>query len=171
MHALADEGRVVAERVAGEFARVFHKPLPPPLVRRRPWRGRPCSPQQQVGRHDSRPRLHKTVEWRLQSAVGGHRGPGSGLVEPSSELVLLGAPVSGLVEEVMVTEGQRVKKGDPLFAIDRRTGVVTLAKIARGRSASREVTVACHDNGVPRHALSRTFTVSVGRPTPAGTRE
>ena len=51
----------------------------------------------------------------------GDRVSGSGLVEPSSELVLLGAPVSGLVEEVMVTEGQRVKKGDPLFAIDRRT--------------------------------------------------
>ena len=49
------------------------------------------------------------------------RVSGSGIVEPSSELILLGAPVSGLVEEVPVVEGQRVKRGDPLFVIDRRT--------------------------------------------------
>ncbi|MFO0961711.1 MAG: biotin/lipoyl-binding protein [Phycisphaerales bacterium] len=48
------------------------------------------------------------------------RVSGSGVVEPSSELIELGAPVSGLVEEVMVKEGQRVRKGDPLFIIDRR---------------------------------------------------
>ena len=49
------------------------------------------------------------------------RVSGSGIVEPSSELILLGAPVSGLVEEVPVAEGQRVRRGDPLFVIDRRT--------------------------------------------------
>jgi hypothetical protein len=85
MHALADEGRVIAECVAGELARVFHKPLPPPFVRRVSRGGRPCSPQQQIGRHHSHPRLHETVEWRPQSAVGGHRGPGSGLVEPDDD--------------------------------------------------------------------------------------
>jgi multidrug efflux pump subunit AcrA (membrane-fusion protein) len=50
----------------------------------------------------------------------GDRVSGSGIVEPSSELIELGAPVSGLVEEVMVKEGQHVTKGDPLFVIDRR---------------------------------------------------
>jgi len=50
----------------------------------------------------------------------GDRVSGSGIVEPSSELVELGAPVSGLVEEVMVKEGQHVDKGTPLFVIDRR---------------------------------------------------
>jgi multidrug efflux pump subunit AcrA (membrane-fusion protein) len=49
------------------------------------------------------------------------RVSGSGIVEPSSELILLGAPVSGLVEEVPVVEGQRVKRGEALFVIDRRT--------------------------------------------------
>ena len=51
----------------------------------------------------------------------GDRVSGSGIVEPSSELIELGAPVSGLVEEVLVREGQRVAKGDPLFIIDRRS--------------------------------------------------
>ena len=51
----------------------------------------------------------------------GDRVSGSGIVEPSSELIELGAPVSGLIEEVQVKEGQRVSKGDPLFVIDRRT--------------------------------------------------
>ena len=50
----------------------------------------------------------------------GDRVSGSGLVEPSSELIELGAPISGLVEEVLVKEGDRVKKGQPLFIIDRR---------------------------------------------------
>jgi multidrug efflux pump subunit AcrA (membrane-fusion protein) len=50
----------------------------------------------------------------------GDRVSGSGIVEPSSELIELGAPVSGLVEEVMVKEGQHVDKGTPLFVIDRR---------------------------------------------------
>lgn len=51
----------------------------------------------------------------------GDRVSGSGIVEPSSELIELGAPVSGIVEEVLVREGQRVSKGDPLFVIDRRS--------------------------------------------------
>jgi multidrug efflux pump subunit AcrA (membrane-fusion protein) len=50
----------------------------------------------------------------------GDRVSGSGIVEPSSELIELGAPVSGLIEEVVVQEGQRVAKGEPLFVIDRR---------------------------------------------------
>ncbi len=54
------------------------------------------------------------------------RVSGSGVVEPSSELVELGAPVSGLIEEVLVKEGDRVHKGDPLFVIDRRTQAAQL---------------------------------------------
>ncbi len=57
----------------------------------------------------------------------GDRVSGSGIVEPSSELIELGAPVSGLVEEVLVREGQRVAKGDGLFVIDRRSLTAQLA--------------------------------------------
>ena len=58
----------------------------------------------------------------------GDRVSGSGIVEPSSELIELGAPVSGLVEEVMVKEGDRVTKGTPLFVIDRRSLQAQLAE-------------------------------------------
>jgi len=70
-------------------------------------------------------------------------------------------PEPGTIFTYEITAGN----DDACFAIDRRTGVVTLANIARGRAASRELTVTCHDNGVPRHSLSRSFTVSVGKPT------
>jgi multidrug efflux pump subunit AcrA (membrane-fusion protein) len=65
------------------------------------------------------------------SSPYGDRVSGSGIVEPSSELIELGAPVSGLIEEVLVKEGQRVVKGDPLFIIDRRA----LAAQAAGAEA------------------------------------
>ena len=68
-------------------------------------------------------------------------------------------PEPGTIFTGKITAGN----DDGCFAIDRRTGVATLAKIARGRSASREISVTCHDNGVPRPSLARSFTVSVGR--------
>jgi hypothetical protein len=106
--------------------------------------------------------------------------PPTGFAQPDDVRLPRDVPVGRVIARLAATDPEpgtiftwEITAGndDGSFAIDRRTGVVTLAKIARGRSASREVTVACHDNGVPRHALSRTFTVSVGRPTPAGPRE
>lgn len=68
----------------------------------------------------SKPVPMPTTQFPPAASPFAGRVSGSGIVEPSSELILLGAPVSGLVEEVPVTEGQRVKRGDPLFVIDRR---------------------------------------------------
>lgn len=45
---------------------------------------------------------------------------GAGLVEPETENIALGSPLSGLVREVHVKVGQRVKKGDLLFRLDDR---------------------------------------------------
>ncbi|NBW97043.1 MAG: hypothetical protein EBR28_10000 [Planctomycetia bacterium] len=83
-------------------------------------------------------------------------------VKAGRELATLEAsdPEPGTIFTFEITAGNE----DGSFAIDRRRGVVTLAGIAPGKSASRDVTVTCHDNGVPRHSLSRSFTVSVGRP-------
>jgi len=67
----------------------------------------------------------------------GDRVSGSGIVEPSSELIELGAPVSGLIEEVLVREGQRVAKGEGLFVIDRRSLTAQLAG-AEARLAAAE---------------------------------
>lgn len=45
---------------------------------------------------------------------------GAGVVEPASELLPLGSPVSGLVLEVLVRPGDRVVRGQPLFRLDGR---------------------------------------------------
>ncbi len=69
-------------------------------------------------------------------------------------------PEPGTIFTYEITAGN----DDGSFVIDRRSGRVTLANIAPGRSASRTLTVTCSDNGVPRHSLARSFTVSVGTP-------
>ncbi len=44
----------------------------------------------------------------------------SGLIEASSENISIGAPISGLVVEVMVETGDKVAAGQPLFRLDDR---------------------------------------------------
>src|SRR5689334_22522028 len=44
----------------------------------------------------------------------------AGLIEPCSESISVGSPLQGVVEEVAVSEGQRVKAGDLLFRLDDR---------------------------------------------------
>jgi len=44
----------------------------------------------------------------------------SGLVEPLSESISVGSPLPGVVEEVSISEGQRVAAGDLLFRLDDR---------------------------------------------------
>jgi HlyD family secretion protein len=43
---------------------------------------------------------------------------GAGMVEPETENISVGAPLPGIVVEVMAKVGQHVKPGDPLFRID-----------------------------------------------------
>ena len=45
---------------------------------------------------------------------------GPGIVEAGSENIAVGTPVSGIVREVYVKWGDRVKKGDRLFKVDTR---------------------------------------------------
>ena len=45
---------------------------------------------------------------------------GSGVVEPRSENIAIGSPLSGVVDRVAVRVGQSVKKGDELFTLDTR---------------------------------------------------
>jgi len=44
----------------------------------------------------------------------------SGVVEPASESISVGSPLQGVIEEVAIVEGQRVKQGDLLFRLDDR---------------------------------------------------
>jgi HlyD family secretion protein len=43
-----------------------------------------------------------------------------GLVEPSSQEIKVGTSVSGMAVQVFVAPGTKVKRGDPLFALDER---------------------------------------------------
>lgn len=52
---------------------------------------------------------------------------GAGIVEASTRNIAIGTAVSGLVSEVAVVVGDRVKKGDPLFRIDDREARAELA--------------------------------------------
>jgi len=45
---------------------------------------------------------------------------GAGMVEPETENISVGTPLPGIVVEVLVKVGQRMKAGDPLFRIDDR---------------------------------------------------
>lgn len=45
---------------------------------------------------------------------------GSGIVEPLSEIISVGSPVTGVVEKVFVEVGDSVEEGQPLFKIDDR---------------------------------------------------
>ncbi len=42
----------------------------------------------------------------------------TGIVEPASKKIIIGANVSGLVTQVYVNDGDKVKKGDALFCLD-----------------------------------------------------
>lgn len=63
---------------------------------------------------------------------------GTGLVEPSGEEVLVGAPVSGVVGRVFVRTGDLVQAGDPLFDLDVRDlrAEVALRSAAVARAAA-----------------------------------
>jgi RND family efflux transporter MFP subunit len=50
-----------------------------------------------------------------------------GLVEASTENIAIGTPLSDVVSEVLVTVGQTVKAGDPLFRLDDRQRQADLA--------------------------------------------
>ncbi len=57
---------------------------------------------------------------------------GSGVVEPSSEVITIGSDVSGVVSQLFVEAGQQVAAGQPLFTLDARQ---IRASIAESRSA------------------------------------
>jgi multidrug efflux pump subunit AcrA (membrane-fusion protein) len=74
------------------------------------------------------------------------RVAGTGLVEPSSEIIDIGSALPGLVSEVRVEPGERVGLGQPLFLIDPRAARAQLgeakAAIREARAAIREAEAA-----------------------------
>lgn len=74
------------------------------------------------------------------------RVAGSGIVEPSSELLDIGTAISGLVSDVRVTPGEFVTRGQPLFTVDDRAVrariTETDAAIGEARAAITEAQAA-----------------------------
>jgi RND family efflux transporter MFP subunit len=78
--------------------------------------------------------------------AGAARVAGSGVVEPSSETIDIGAALSGLVTALDVDPGDRVAKGDVLFRVDDRAARAALseaqAAVAQARAAIAEAGTA-----------------------------
>lgn len=74
------------------------------------------------------------------------RVAGSGIVEPSSEVIDIGSALSGLVTDVRVRPGDRVGKGEVLFTVDGRAARAQLdqagAAINEARAAINEANAA-----------------------------
>ena len=70
------------------------------------------------------------------------RVAGSGIVEPSSEIIEVGTALSGLVTDLRVQPGQFVDKGQPLFVVDTRAlqarAQETRAQIGEAQAAIAE---------------------------------
>lgn len=76
------------------------------------------------------------------------RVAGVGIIEPSSETILVGTQVGGIVSKVLVKEGERVTKGQALVEIDARDAEARLAsarakvETAKSRVSAAEARVA-----------------------------
>jgi len=75
------------------------------------------------------------------------RVAGSGIVEPSSEIIDIGSALSGLVTDVRVTPGDRVDKGQPLFLVDDRA---VRAQLREAEAAIREARAAIGESTTAR---------------------
>jgi HlyD family secretion protein len=68
---------------------------------------------------------------------------GAGVVEPSSELMKVGTPIGGILEDVFVKAGDRVTADQPLFRIDTRDARAAVAEAqARVESARKSAAAA-----------------------------
>jgi multidrug efflux pump subunit AcrA (membrane-fusion protein) len=74
------------------------------------------------------------------------RVAGSGIVEPSSEVIDIGSALSGLVTDVRVKPGDKVAAGEVLFLVDARAARASLAQagaaIQEARAAIAEAAAA-----------------------------
>lgn len=102
----------------------------------------------QPPRQTIEPAVQPPVQPASRAAVNGAGFIGSaGLVEPKGQEVWIGTPLSGIVADVAVVPGQRVRMGDALFTLDQRTSMAQLAlrkaelEVAERRLAQTEARV------------------------------
>lgn len=74
---------------------------------------------------------------------------GVGTIEPQSELISVAAEVPGVVRDILVRPGDRVRQGQPLFRLDARAAeaavATALADVASAEAAARQAEVALAD--------------------------
>ncbi len=74
---------------------------------------------------------------------------GAGIVEPKSQNIAIGTPLSGIVKVVAVKVGDKVKAGAPLFYLDDRDTraelAVKLADLAKARAGVSEAKASIKD--------------------------
>jgi len=75
-----------------------------------------------------------------------HDVAGSGIVEPTSEVIALAIERGGVVTHVGVVAGDRVKAGQPLFAVDDRDYRATVARDEAAVTAATAAIVVIDEN-------------------------
>jgi HlyD family secretion protein len=71
---------------------------------------------------------------------------GAGVIEPSSELMKVGTPIGGIVEEVFVKAGDLVTADQPLFRIDTRDARAAVAEAEARVESARKSSAAARAN-------------------------
>lgn len=92
---------------------------------------------------------------KVPASQSGSTVAGAGVVEPSSELIEIGAFLPGVVERVFVQAGDQVGAGQPLFAIDSRDARAAVSEAAaRVERLRRSVAVSRNSLAVARQQLA-----------------
>ncbi len=79
-----------------------------------------------------------------QSARGSVAG--AGIIEPSSELVNVGTPIGGILEDVFVKAGDNVTVNQPIFRIDTRDARAAIAEAEARVTSARKSAAAARAN-------------------------
>jgi len=88
---------------------------------------------------------------------------GSGLIEANTRNIVVGSPVAGIVGTLMVTEGDAVKAGAPLFVLDDRTAQAdVVVREAELESAQALLTAAQIQNADQKDQWQRVANLTPG---------
>lgn len=68
--------------------------------------------------------------------------PATGKLEPQGAVKEIKAPVSGVVQEILVKDGQRVKKGEPLINLEQTTSQAQISSLKQSRVAQLQAKLA-----------------------------
>lgn len=92
-----------------------------------------------------------------------HAVSGSGLIEANTRNIVVGSHGAGVIQQVMVTEGDVVQAGAPLFALDDRTAKAQVA-VSSAELAAAKVTLADQKDQMQRaDKLTRGISVTTDK--------